>query len=216
MAASDRAQPLSEQRASRSPAPRIRQAPAVSELIRPASVLDLDCKAHDLDNLYIADASFFPSIGRGGTSTLDDHRQCTPGGRPYQGALGRVKVPRTMLLAASGGLAAGREYMPRRYVGSWRSGSCGSSAGWFRTWTGQRRICTGRLWDSVPSPEDDADGATLAALGGGGAAAEEVVMRLGAREIALVRLAAPSRPLPAGQPQQRSMVPASGDRGRVT
>ncbi len=27
------------------------------------SVLDLDCKAHDLDNLYIADASFFPSIG---------------------------------------------------------------------------------------------------------------------------------------------------------
>ena len=27
------------------------------------SVLDLDCKAHQLDNLYIADASFFPSIG---------------------------------------------------------------------------------------------------------------------------------------------------------
>ncbi len=27
------------------------------------SVLDLDCKAHELDNLYIADASFFPSIG---------------------------------------------------------------------------------------------------------------------------------------------------------
>jgi choline dehydrogenase-like flavoprotein len=26
-------------------------------------VLDLDCKAHELDNLYIADASFFPSIG---------------------------------------------------------------------------------------------------------------------------------------------------------
>jgi choline dehydrogenase-like flavoprotein len=26
------------------------------------SVLDLDCKAHQLDNLYIADASFFPSI----------------------------------------------------------------------------------------------------------------------------------------------------------
>jgi choline dehydrogenase-like flavoprotein len=26
------------------------------------SVLDLDCKAHDLDNLYVADASFFPSI----------------------------------------------------------------------------------------------------------------------------------------------------------
>jgi len=27
------------------------------------SVLDLDCKAHELDNLYVADASFFPSIG---------------------------------------------------------------------------------------------------------------------------------------------------------
>ena len=27
------------------------------------SVLDPDCKAHDLDNLYVADASFFPSIG---------------------------------------------------------------------------------------------------------------------------------------------------------
>jgi choline dehydrogenase-like flavoprotein len=27
------------------------------------SVLDIDCKTHDLDNLYIADASFFPSIG---------------------------------------------------------------------------------------------------------------------------------------------------------
>jgi choline dehydrogenase-like flavoprotein len=27
------------------------------------SVLDLDCKAHELDNLYMTDASFFPSIG---------------------------------------------------------------------------------------------------------------------------------------------------------
>lgn len=27
------------------------------------SVLDLDCKAYELDNLYLADASFFPSIG---------------------------------------------------------------------------------------------------------------------------------------------------------
>jgi choline dehydrogenase-like flavoprotein len=27
------------------------------------SVLDLDCKAHELDNLYVADTSFFPSIG---------------------------------------------------------------------------------------------------------------------------------------------------------
>ena len=28
-----------------------------------SSVLDLDCKAHELDNLYVCDASFFPSIG---------------------------------------------------------------------------------------------------------------------------------------------------------
>jgi choline dehydrogenase-like flavoprotein len=27
------------------------------------SVLDLDCKAHDLDNLYVVDSSFFVSIG---------------------------------------------------------------------------------------------------------------------------------------------------------
>ncbi|TNC07254.1 GMC family oxidoreductase [Methylobacterium terricola] len=27
------------------------------------SVLDLECKAHELDNLYVTDASFFPSIG---------------------------------------------------------------------------------------------------------------------------------------------------------
>jgi choline dehydrogenase-like flavoprotein len=28
-----------------------------------ASVLDRDCKAHDLDNLYVTDGSFFPSVG---------------------------------------------------------------------------------------------------------------------------------------------------------
>jgi choline dehydrogenase-like flavoprotein len=27
------------------------------------SVLDVDCKAHEVDNLYVADTSFFPSIG---------------------------------------------------------------------------------------------------------------------------------------------------------
>ncbi len=27
------------------------------------SVLDLNCRVHELDNLYVADASFFPSIG---------------------------------------------------------------------------------------------------------------------------------------------------------
>jgi choline dehydrogenase-like flavoprotein len=28
-----------------------------------SSVLDTDCKAHELDNLYVVDSSFFPSIG---------------------------------------------------------------------------------------------------------------------------------------------------------
>jgi choline dehydrogenase-like flavoprotein len=28
-----------------------------------SSVLDTNCKTHELDNLYIVDASFFPSIG---------------------------------------------------------------------------------------------------------------------------------------------------------
>ena len=28
-----------------------------------ASVLDLDCKTHEIDNLYVADSSFFPSVG---------------------------------------------------------------------------------------------------------------------------------------------------------
>ena len=28
-----------------------------------SSALDLDCKAHDLDNLYVVDGSFMPSIG---------------------------------------------------------------------------------------------------------------------------------------------------------
>jgi choline dehydrogenase-like flavoprotein len=27
------------------------------------SVLDVDCKAHELNNLYVVDTSFFPSIG---------------------------------------------------------------------------------------------------------------------------------------------------------
>jgi choline dehydrogenase-like flavoprotein len=27
------------------------------------SVLDLNCKAHEIDNLYVVDASFFPSVG---------------------------------------------------------------------------------------------------------------------------------------------------------
>jgi choline dehydrogenase-like flavoprotein len=30
---------------------------------RTTSALDVDCKAHDVDNLYVVDTSFFPSSG---------------------------------------------------------------------------------------------------------------------------------------------------------
>ena len=36
---------------------------ANAEIAPASSVLDLNCKAHRLDNLYVADSSFFPSIG---------------------------------------------------------------------------------------------------------------------------------------------------------
>ena len=37
-----------------------------------ASVLDVHCRAHDLDNLYVVDGSFMPSIGAVNPH-LDDH-----------------------------------------------------------------------------------------------------------------------------------------------
>ena len=40
-----------------------RPAPAASAPTRPTSVLDTDCQAHEVDNLYVVDTSFFPSIG---------------------------------------------------------------------------------------------------------------------------------------------------------
>ncbi len=36
---------------------------AASDPIPRHRSLDTDCKAHDLDNLYVVDTSFFPSIG---------------------------------------------------------------------------------------------------------------------------------------------------------
>ena len=50
-------------RTSRSAAPPTRPAPAASAHDPETSVLNLDCRAHQLDNLYVTDASFFPSIG---------------------------------------------------------------------------------------------------------------------------------------------------------
>ena len=46
-----------------SPPPPIRPAPSASGPTQTTSVLDVDCKAHELDNLYVVDSSFFPSIG---------------------------------------------------------------------------------------------------------------------------------------------------------
>ena len=44
------------------------------------SVLDTDCKAHEVDNLYVVDTSFFPSIGAVNPA-LDRHGQRHQGGR---------------------------------------------------------------------------------------------------------------------------------------
>ena len=38
-------------------------APSGSAPTPPSSALDSNCKAHDVDNLYVVDTSFFPSIG---------------------------------------------------------------------------------------------------------------------------------------------------------
>ena len=40
-----------------------RTARFASDMIRSTSALDINCKAHDLDNLYVVDGSFFPSSG---------------------------------------------------------------------------------------------------------------------------------------------------------
>ena len=40
-----------------------RPARAASAPTRPTSVLNTDCRAHEVDNLYVVDTSFFPSIG---------------------------------------------------------------------------------------------------------------------------------------------------------
>ncbi len=52
-----------EERASRSPASRTRPAPAASAPTRRRRCSTSNCKAHELDNLYVVDTSFFPSIG---------------------------------------------------------------------------------------------------------------------------------------------------------
>ena len=53
------------------------------------SVLDANCKAHELDNLYVVDTSFFPSIGAVNPA-LDGDGQRAAGRRPPARAAGPV------------------------------------------------------------------------------------------------------------------------------
>jgi choline dehydrogenase-like flavoprotein len=46
------------------------------------SVLDVNCKAHELDNLYVVDTSFFPTIGAVNPGP-DRHGQRDPGRRAH-------------------------------------------------------------------------------------------------------------------------------------
>ena len=50
------------------------------------SALDANCRAHDVDNLYVVDGSFFPSSARGEPGA-DDHGERAARRRPPAGAL---------------------------------------------------------------------------------------------------------------------------------
>ena len=54
-----------------------------------SSVLDTNCKAHQLDNLYVTDAGFFPSIGAV-NPTLTIIARAGPGGRLAQQTVQRT------------------------------------------------------------------------------------------------------------------------------
>ena len=71
------------------------------------SVLDRNCRAHELDNLYLVDASFFPSASAV-NPTLDDHRQRAARRRPPVEAAGlaMAKWLLVLLLAARSAGAA--------------------------------------------------------------------------------------------------------------
>ena len=85
------------------------------------SVLNVDCRAHELDNLYVVDTSFFPSIGavnpaltamanalrvgdhlleRMGGQRSEASRVSPPGGRPRRDRRGR-RLRRARLRAAA-------------------------------------------------------------------------------------------------------------------
>ena len=115
------AQRLHARTRSRSPVSPTRPAPAGSATIPPTSVLDVNCKAHELDNLYVVDTSFFPSIGAvnpaltamANALRVGDHLLATAGGgrhdRRHRGVLCGARRTRS------------------RAAARWRpAGSCGS------------------------------------------------------------------------------------------
>src|SRR6185437_4948508 len=131
-------------------------------------------------------------LDRGGEPDADDHRQCASGGRPDQGAAGRMKLSRaTLILSAAAlllaaGLARRRRFRAQRILRISRVVSdLDRAEAFYRDGLEFRAVARGRSGK-----------AELAALGLGDAGAEEVVMRLGAQDIALVRFAAPGRPYP--------------------
>ena len=156
-----------------------------------SSVLDLDCKAHELDNLYIADASFFPSIGAV-NPTLTIIANALRVADRIKERLSSMKCSRAALIlpAAALLLTVG---MPRRRRVPGRAHPADQPRG-----IGPGP-CRGVLPGRAGVPCRGARTlrqATLAALGLADIGAEEVVMRLGAQDIALVRFAAQGRPYP--------------------
>ena len=96
-----------------------------------SSVLDPWCKAHELDNLYVVDTSFFPSIAAV-NPTLTTVANALPGRRPPDRAAGRIDFScgggrrRSPGLLAQGGRRVGlsQRARPQHSVPqfAWRSG----------------------------------------------------------------------------------------------
>ena len=174
-----------------------------------SSVLDLDCKAHELDNLYVTDASFFPSIGAV-NPTLTIIANALAGRRPHQGAARGVSFPLAALRLAAAGFAVGRlpaAARPRvRALRILRISRVVSDLD-----RAEASIAT-RL-GSAPSRAGPRDPATLAALGLRDATPTRADHAAWASERSRWCASRRRKPaLPARQPQQRSVVPASGDR----
>ncbi len=91
------------------------------------SVLDVNCKAHELDNLYVVDTSFFPSIGavnpaltaianslRVGDHLLERLGAAASGREPVGVGPGHTLTHRTIVVRAHGESSGGRRRLWRR------------------------------------------------------------------------------------------------------